>query len=104
MGTQKDTEMVDFQRRMLDVGLVYQEADLAYLLQVAKRCSREAGVPMGAASGAMTAGVGAVTVPGVGAIPGWVAGALAGYLTGTVMCTVVRGSMKKELDALVQNK
>lgn len=99
-----EVDLHAFRRRLLDLGLSYRDDDLSYLWEVAKRCAKTSGASLGAAAGLMSAGAGAVAVPGVGAVPAWILGFLAGAATGTVTCTVVHGSLKRELDKIVREK
>ena len=98
-------EEFKFQRSLLDNGILgYDRDSVRYLFKVAKICAKTAGVPLGAATGLMTSGIGTVAVPGVGAVPGYVVGALSGFLSGTVICTMSRMGLKKELDKLLENE
>ena len=92
-------EYLEFRNVLIQNGIVgYDENDWRYLYNVAKICAKQGGIPMAAVA---MAGVGSVTVPGIGAIPGYVAGALAGFIGGTLTCTIARGSLKPELDRIV---
>lgn len=97
-------ELEEFKYNLMRNDIVgYSHSDVEYLYNVAKICAKTAGIPTAAATGVAMAGVGSVTIPGVGAVPGWVAGALAGFIGGTVSCTIVRGSLKRQLDSILQD-
>lgn len=96
-------EFERFQEKLLRLGFDYRPDEIAYLFEVAKSCARLSGLPLGAAMGAATAGVGSVIVPGIGSVPGWLVGVMAGFFSGTIMCTVFKGSIKTELDKLVRS-
>ena len=96
-------EIEKFRNDLLREGVIgYSSSQLQYLLNVAKLCAKQNGLPTAAATAILTAGAGSVMIPGVGAVPGWVAGALAGFVSGTMTCTIARGSLKPQLDQLVR--
>jgi hypothetical protein len=81
----------------------YNPNDRIYLYKVAKLCAKQAGLPLGITSGVAMSGVGSVTIPVFGAVPGYLAGFLAGAFAGTLTCTMVRLSMKRDLDRLLND-
>jgi len=99
-----DEELLKFKYELMRNGMNYEPDDVAYLFQSAKYCAKVTGIPMGGAAAVALAGAGSVTIPVVGAVPGYVAGFLAGALGGTVVCTVSRLSIKRDLDKLIQDK
>ena len=102
----KNSSIDDFADNMIKLGVdifQYSPNDRMYIYQVAKLCAKQAGIPLGAATGVAMSGVGSVTLPLVGAVPGYVAGFLAGAIGGTVACTIGRMSFKRDLDNLLDN-
>jgi hypothetical protein len=97
-------ELKNFQRELLRAGYDYDENEVTYLWNVAKRCALTAGVPMGATAGVMTAGAGMVSIPVVGAVPGWFVGALSGFVAGTAVCTFSKSGYKRVFDQLLLNR
>jgi hypothetical protein len=91
----------DFRSSLLQLGIVSYR-DQETLWDIAKRCARTTGVPMGGAGAVMGLKAGAVTIPGVGAVPGAVAGFLAGLAAGTAACTAANVSHRGELRKLLQ--
>jgi hypothetical protein len=98
-------EVFEFQSFLAKSGMVgYSYSDAQYLLNAARICARQAGIPLAGLGATYLASVGAVSVPVVGALPGWVAGGLAGFFGGTAACVLARASMKPYLDEILRNR
>lgn len=88
-------------RQMMGIGIVrYDEQERVW--EIARRCARDAGLPL--AGGLAVAGMkaGTVTIPGVGTVSGAAAGALAGLVSGTLTCTALNIAVRDELRALAE--
>lgn len=89
-----------FRQDMLKLGIIsFSEQDT--LWSIASKCAKTVGVPMGAGAAVIGLNAGAVVVPGVGAVPGALAAFLAGLTTGTMACTALNLSYRKELRKLL---
>jgi hypothetical protein len=101
-----DNTVDDFADNIRKMGVdttQYDSDDFAYLMKVAKLCTKQSGIPLGLVAGVATSGVTSITIPVIGAVPGYVAGFLAGVLGGTVACTISRMSIKRGLDDLLDD-
>ena len=101
-----DQSLDNFSENLVKMGVditSYHPNDLVYLWKVGKLCAKQAGLPLGAAVGVASAGVGSMTVPVIGVVPGYVAGFLAGAVGGTLACTIARMSLKRDLDKLLSS-
>ena len=86
----------DARRKMIQAGIIsFNEQE--NLWDIAKRCAKTTGIPMGGAGLVMGAGAGTVTLPVVGTVSGAVAGFLGGLATGTASCVALNHAYREEL-------
>jgi hypothetical protein len=91
----------DFRRELIKLGFIsYNEQDT--LWNIATRCAKISGLPLGIAIGVASAKGGTVVVPGVGTISAGLAGFLAGLTAGTAMCTAANLTYRNEMRSLLQ--
>ena len=90
-----------FRQEILKLGVISHDAqDSAW--DIAQKCARQVGVPMGAGGAVIGLKAGTVTVPGVGTVSGALVGFLAGLAGGTMMCTAANMGYRDELAELLK--
>ncbi|MFD2727194.1 hypothetical protein [Hyunsoonleella rubra] len=101
-----ETMPYSFVSEMAKLGVIsYSEQDTIW--QIAKKCAKKHGMAVGAAGALMGMKAGSVTIPlgpigGAITMSGAVAGFLAGLAGGTLACTVVMESQRKEIHKLIE--
>jgi len=93
----------DFRKELMAIGIV-SFSDQETLLDIARRCAYTTGIPLGGTFGTVGAAAGMLAVPGVGEVPGWAVGFLAGLLTGTLTCTSLNDSARRQLKDLAEGR
>lgn len=91
------------QRESIDI-TGYSKNNLRYLLNVAKMCSKQSGVPAGVMVGIGGAAIGGTVTLGTLTIPSYAAGFLAGFIGGTVNCMIGRSAIKPALDSILSTQ
>ncbi len=93
----------DMRNQMLQIGILSHN-EQETMFQLAKRCAKTSGLPLGVAIGAAGTKAGTVALPGIGTISGAAAGFLAGLTTGTASCVALNLAAKDELKKLAKGQ